>query len=270
MKTKHLIALDLDGTLLTDDKIISERTLKAIAQVKEAGHEVVISTGRPYRASKMYYQQLQLTTPIVNFNGAYVHHPLDNSWGVYHESLPLEVAREVIHSCREYELKNMYAEVMDDIFAEKQEEEIMPIFHYLKDDIVHGDLLKNLKNPPTCLLIDSDESHVASIRNHLSNVHAEVIDHRRWAAPHHIIEIVKAGMNKAIGLQKVASFYDIPRKNIIAFGDEDNDLEMIEYAGMGVAMENAIQPLKSLANHTTFSNQNDGIAIFLEDYFNLK
>ena len=269
MRTKYLIAVDLDGTLLTDDKIISERTLNVIEKVKHAGHEVVISTGRPYRASKMYYQQLNLTTPIVNFNGAYVHHPLDNSWGVYHEFLPLDVAKDVISSCREYEFNNLYAEVMDDVYAEKQEEEIIPLFHYLKDDIIHGDLLKNLIHPPTCLLIDSDESHVASIREHLSDVHADVIDHRRWAAPHHIIEIVKAGMNKAIGLQKVASYYNIPRKNIIAFGDEDNDFEMIEYAGHGVAMENAIQPLKNLAKHTTLSNQKDGIALFLEDFFNL-
>lgn len=270
MNSKYLIALDLDGTLLTDEKTITERTMKTIAQVKEAGHEVVIATGRPYRASKAIYQQLQLTTPIVNFNGAYVHHPIDSSWGVYHECLPLEVAQEVISSCREYELKNMYAEVLDDIYAEKQEEEIIPIFHYLKDDIIHGDLLKNLKNSPTCLLIDSEESHVASIREHLSDVHAEVIDHRRWAAPHHIIEVVKAGMNKAIGLQKVASYYNIPRKNIIAFGDEDNDLEMIEYAGHGVSMGNAIHPLKNLAKHTTLSNQEDGIAIFLEEFFNMK
>ncbi|WP_088012085.1 Cof-type HAD-IIB family hydrolase [Gottfriedia acidiceleris] len=270
MKTKHLIALDLDGTLLTDEKTISERTLKVIYELKNQGHEVCISTGRPFRASKMYYDQLKLTTPIVNFNGAYVHHPLDDSWGVYHESLPLEVAKEVISSCREYELKNMYAEIMDDVYADKHQEEIIPLFHYLKEDIIHGDLVKNLTQAPTCLLIDSEESHVASIREHLSNVHAEVIDHRRWAAPHHIIEIVKAGMNKAIGLQKVASFYNIPRKNIIAFGDEDNDLEMIEYAGHGVAMENAIHQLKNIANHTTLSNQEDGIAIFLEDFFNLK
>lgn len=270
MNSKYLIALDLDGTLLTDEKNISQRTLNAIDNVKEAGHEVIIATGRPYRASKMYYDQMKLTTPIVNFNGAYVHHPLDNSWGVYHESLPLDIARDVIKSCKEYELRNMYAEVLDDIYADKHEEQTIPIFQYVFDDIVHGDLLKNLVHPPTCLLIDSDEEHVANIRYHLTNVHAEVIDHRRWAAPHHVIEVVKAGMNKSIGLQRVASFYNIPRKNIIAFGDEDNDLEMLEYAGHGVAMGNAIDPLKKLAKHTTLSNQEDGIAIFLEEFFNLK
>lgn len=80
MKKQHLIALDLDGTLLTDNKIISARTKKTIEKAKEQGHIVVISTGRPFRASHAYYKELNLNTPIVNFNGAYVHHPLDVNW----------------------------------------------------------------------------------------------------------------------------------------------------------------------------------------------
>lgn len=80
MNKQHLIALDLDGTLLTDNKIISTRTKHTIAKAKEQGHIVVISTGRPFRASYDYYKELDLNTPIVNFNGAYVHHPLDSNW----------------------------------------------------------------------------------------------------------------------------------------------------------------------------------------------
>lgn len=69
MSKRFLIALDLDGTLLKDDKTISERTKKVLDQVQKEGHIVMISTGRPYRASELYYKQLNLTTPIVNFNG---------------------------------------------------------------------------------------------------------------------------------------------------------------------------------------------------------
>lgn len=83
---KHIIALDLDGTLLTDQKTISEKNLKTIQAAKEAGHIVVIATGRPHRGSKQYYAQMDLTTPMVNMNGAYVHHPRDKSWGVKHSS----------------------------------------------------------------------------------------------------------------------------------------------------------------------------------------
>lgn len=70
METKpYLIALDLDGTLLKDDKTISPETARTIQTLKEAGHHVCISTGRPFRSSSMYYDELGLTTPIVNFNG---------------------------------------------------------------------------------------------------------------------------------------------------------------------------------------------------------
>ena len=81
MNNRYLIALDLDGTLLKDDKTISEKTKKVLQQVKAEGHIIMIATGRPYRSSEQYYKELGLTSPIVNFNGAFVHHPLDNDWG---------------------------------------------------------------------------------------------------------------------------------------------------------------------------------------------
>lgn len=72
-----------------------------------------------------------------------------------------------------------------------------------------------------------------------------MIDQRVWAAPWNIIEVIRSGLNKAVGLQKISAYYNIPKERIIAFGDEDNDLEMIEYAGHGIAMGNAISELKT-------------------------
>src|SRR5690606_41588100 len=94
MTKQHLIALDLDGTLLKDDKTISTKTKATLEKAKKAGHAIMIATGRPYRSSSMYYQELGLTTPIVNFNGAFVHHPLDQNWGVYHDTLDLKTRSE--------------------------------------------------------------------------------------------------------------------------------------------------------------------------------
>lgn len=127
-----------------------------------------------------------------------------------------------------------------------------------------------LEAAPTSILIHAEEEHVAAIRKHLSEVHADLIEHRRWADPFHVIEIVKLGINKAIGLQKVSDYYQIPQRNIIAFGDEDNDFEMIEYAGKGVAMGNAIEELKTLAKDVTLSNEEDGIAVYLNEVLNLR
>ncbi len=84
--------------------------------------------------------------------------------------------------------------------------------------------------------------------------------------PWNIIEIVRSGLSKAVGLERVCASFDIPAKNVIAFGDEDNDIEMLQFAGTGVAMSNAIPQLKEVANTITLSNEEDGIAHFLEKH----
>jgi 5-amino-6-(5-phospho-D-ribitylamino)uracil phosphatase len=270
MTEKHLIALDLDGTLLKDDKTISERTKKVLKKAKENGHEVMIATGRPFRSSEMYYRELELTTPIVNFNGAFVHHPLNHSWGIYHSPLDIHVAKDIVEACQEFNLYNIIAEVIDDVYLHYHDQKLLELFSMGSPSVTTGDLRNFLKQSPTSMLIHAEEQHVASIRQHLSDVHAEVIDHRRWAAPWHVIEIVKSGLNKAVGIKRVSEYFQIPKDRIIAFGDEDNDLEMLEYAGHGIAMGNGIDIVKNIAKDVTISNEEDGVAVYLNDLLNLK
>ncbi|SDH75719.1 hypothetical protein SAMN04487975_107179 [Planococcus glaciei] len=267
---QHLIVLDLDGTLLTDQKVISEKTKQTLKHALEAGHQVMIATGRPYRSSEPYYKELGLTTPIVNFNGAFVHHPLNNNWGVHHTPISLDVVHEVVESMHDFNFHNIVAEVLDDVYVHHHDEKLMDIFRFGDPSITAGDLRNYLKVDPTSLLIHAPYEKVGLIHDHLNEVHAEVIDHRRWGAPWHVIEIVKSGLNKAVGLDRVSKSLGISRENIIAFGDEDNDLEMIEFAGVGVAMGNAIDPLKSIANEITLTNNEDGIAELLIDRLKLK
>ena len=73
-----------------------------------------------------------------------------------------------------------------------------------------------------------------------------------------------------MSVQKISDYYGIPKERIIAFGDEDNDLEMIDYAGVGVAMGNAIDELKSVSKYQTLTNEQDGIGVFLEEYLKIK
>jgi Cof subfamily protein (haloacid dehalogenase superfamily) len=259
----HLIVLDLDGTLLTDQQQISAKTKKTLLQAKELGHQVMIATGRPYRASDLYYHELGLTTPIVNFNGAYVHHPKNVSWQHMHTPIDLSVVHDVVGSINSYEYENIIAEVKDDIYVHTEDDRILNIFNMGNPKITLGDLYTHLLENPTSLLIQANEANSVIIRDHLQAVHAEVIEHRRWGAPLHIIEIVRRGLNKAVGIAHVAKDLGIPRERIIAFGDEDNDLEMIEYAGLGVAMGNGIPSLKNIANEITATNNDDGIAKIL-------
>lgn len=270
MTKQHLIALDLDGTLLKDNKTISNRSKEALFKAKKAGHIVMIATGRPFRSSSMYYKELGLNTPIVNFNGAFIHHPLDQNWGVYHDTLDLKTVKEIVEIADEFRVKNILAEVIDDVYFHYHDETLLDIFGMGEPNIETGDLRKILKHDPTSVLIHPEETNVDQIRKYLSDVHAAVIDHRKWAAPWHVIEIIKLGLNKAVGVQKVADYYNIPTERIVAFGDEDNDLEMIEHAGHGIAMGNAIDELKNIAKEVTLSNEEDGIAIYLEELLKIK
>ncbi|WP_067730692.1 Cof-type HAD-IIB family hydrolase [Oceanobacillus damuensis] len=270
---KHLIALDLDGTLLTDQKEISNRTKQTVLTAMNEGHVVVIATGRPHRASIDYYKELGLNTPMVNFNGALIHHPQDRTWDfAMHTPMPLKTAHTIIDACYELDVNNILAEVMDDVYLDSFDQDIIDIFQETQNEppYIIGNLKEKLNSDPTSVLVHPKKDHIQQLRSHLNDYHAEIIEHRKWGAPWNIIEIIKKGMNKAVGLQKIADYYNIPQDRIIAFGDEDNDLEMIDYAGVGVAMGNAISELKSLANHQTLTNQEDGIGIFLEEYLNIK
>jgi 5-amino-6-(5-phospho-D-ribitylamino)uracil phosphatase len=268
---KHLIALDLDGTLLSDDKTIYQKTKQVLQKAMDLGHVVVIATGRPHRASIQYYRELGLNTPMVNMNGALIHHPDDRKWDVVHSPMSVRTAYEIVQACYDLNTKNIMAEVKDHVYLDKHDEEIMNIFVNNDDyPVTVGSIKNTLKEDPTSILISPREDHIAELRQHLDDHHAEIIEHRKWGAPWHIIEIVRKGLNKAVGLQKIAHYFHIPQNRIIAFGDEDNDFEMIEYAGVGVAMGNGIQELKTLANHTTKTNEEEGVAHFLEDYLNIR
>jgi Cof subfamily protein (haloacid dehalogenase superfamily) len=261
---KKLIAIDLDGTMLNREKKISKRTKQVLHKAMERGHHVVIATGRPPRASLMYYHELNLKTPIVNFNGALVHHALDEAWGHHHFPLEREQAIKVLETCETVGIHNVMVEVKDDFYLKNHDHEMIRLMGDGMEPLGIGHLPQLVQDHPTAMLIRPDHATLKQLREHLHLLHADIIEHRMWGAPWNMIEIIKAGVSKATGLEVIAKDLGVDRENIVAFGDEDNDLEMIQYAGIGVAMGNAIAELKSVANHITDTNDNDGIALFLE------
>ncbi|MFN3366026.1 MULTISPECIES: Cof-type HAD-IIB family hydrolase [unclassified Exiguobacterium] len=268
--SRYLIAVDLDGTLLRDDKTISERNVRALQAAREAGHEVMIATGRPQRHSIMYYEELGLTTPLINFNGALVHHPKDPSYEVTHRPIPLKTAHEIIEEVSDTKAHNIVVEVTDHVYFHKDPQEFYSPYAERALSVTSGNLLKHLQDEPTSLLIHATKEHVDNVRARLNKVHAEAVLNRQWRMPEHMIEVMSQNTSKALGLREVSKHLGINRKNIIAFGDEENDLEMLDYVGTGVAMGNAISQLKAVADEVTASNMEDGIAIYLEEKLGIK
>lgn len=272
LKEKHLIALDLDGTLLTDDKVIAPESRQVIRHLMDQGHVVVIATGRTNQLSINYYKELGLTTPCINSNGAVMHHPMDKNWGTHHMPLQLHNAMEIIETCYHFQAKNILAAVQDHIYLDKFDQRIADFYGHKgeSDSFVIGNMVNQLKEDPTVMLLYPDETKLEGLTTQLHELNAEVIDYRSWGEPFHVIEVMNKQMNKAEALKQLADAYGIPQQRIIAFGDGSNDLEMIDYAGVGVAMENAIDDLKGLAKYHTSSNEAHGVASFLTDFFKIR
>lgn len=266
---RHLIAVDLDGTLLRDDKTISQANLHALRTARDNGHEIVIATGRPFRHTKRYYDELGLTTPIVNFNGGLVHHPQDRHFEVSHHPIPLKTVQHILESVADSKTQNIVCEVTDHVYFQNDPTGIYEFYTDHALSVTTGDLRKVLQHEPTSLLIHAKGEHVQEIRSELSSIHAETVLNRQWVKPEYMVEVMRKGTSKAIGLQQVSRHLGIEQKQIIAFGDEENDLEMLEYVGHGVAMGNAIGALKLVANGKTKSNQEDGIAYYLKHVLGL-
>lgn len=270
-KKKHLIALDLDGTLLKDDHTISSATKRVIQQLMDDGHVIVIATGRSNRVSIHYYEELGLQTPLINSNGAYIHHPKDRHWQTIHSPIANQTAQHIIDMCYDLQTSNILASVYDNVYLEQFDQRIVDFYQVTPNDQTFqiGGVKQLLQDDPSLLMIYPGEEKVDVMTDYLNQSYANVIAHRNWGPPFHVIEIMNAQTNKATALQQVANHYQIPQERIIAFGDEGNDLEMIDYAGVGVAMGNSIEQLKSIAKHTTLSNEEDGIGNFLADYFSI-
>ncbi len=179
-------------------KTISSRNKQVIEKAKQEGHVVVIATGRPYRASLQYYQELNLQTAIVNFNGAFVHHPHDRQFGTYHEPLELATAKTIIETCEAFRVSNIMAEIIDEFYLRHLDEVFIETFTPGQQPLAYGNLHTLIKSDPTSLLIYPHAHQADELYDVLKDAHAEVIEQRSWGAPWHIIEIVKSGLNKAV------------------------------------------------------------------------
>ena len=266
--TKKLIAIDLDGTTLNSHSLISPRTARVLKKAPAAGHYVSIATGRPYRMSAQFYLQLQLETPMVTFNGALVHKP-NMVWPYERElSIQKEIAFEILAQKEKLQLEFVAAENRETFFIDRLDNFEGEFFAILI--ITEANLFKNLTSNPTSLLVKTQKEVSSLVSASLISQFKDSVDVRTWGGPNAILEIVPKGVQKAMALSIVAHSLDVQSKNIIAFGDEHNDLELLDYAGWGVAMQNATNQLKAVANDVTpKTNDEDGLADYLEEFLAL-
>ena len=267
---KKLIAIDLDGTTLNQDSMITSKTKETLKKAINAGHHVSIATGRPFRMSHQFYQQLELTTPMVNFNGALVHIPNQHWDGERETLINREIAFEILSQKKQLNLDFIAAENRDTFFIDSFDFFDEKIFASSRPGEKNLLSPKNLTTNPTSLLVRTDKRFAGAVSAELTRQFGSYVDVRTWGGPTAILEIVSKGIQKAKGVQEIANYLSIDQKDVIAFGDEHNDLELLDYAGCGVAMANGTDQLKGIANDVTpLSNQEDGLAVYLEKLLKL-
>ena len=271
-----LIALDLDGTLLTPEHTISPRTIEAVAAAREDGHTVVIATGRPPRSALPFHRQLALDTPIVTLNGALILDPVDLS-PVHSASLPRFAAPGLIRIARDLGGLAALAEVghtpvvcrlhsPDDHTGAQACDRIL--------DIVAASPFADLSL--ATVTHTAPEDGVASLLLFLSrDVHdrsmalakqqlGDGIHLRAWRDPYGVIEVSRHGTTKASAISLLRERLGISAQRVLAFGDEMNDYDMLSQAAVGVAMGNANPALIPACSAITDSCARDGVARYLE------
>lgn len=268
---RHLIALDLDGTLLDNNQQISEFTKETLRKVQDLGHLVVIATGRPYHASIDYFYEVGMTGPLITDNGGNIREPLNPDFQIVIDGIPTWVSHQIFVYSKPY-LESAFYSYGDHVYSYKYLDRLHSIFMgSQKAKIVHCDFLE-FNHTPTGMIYLIDKSFKQSFENHLINDFGDYVNFRLWGedTKHGIYEIYKRGSSKLSGIRWVQRHNQIKDENVMAFGDGLNDIEMLQGVAQGYAMPNGELEAKHAAKAVIeFTNQEDGVAKFLKNYFKI-
>jgi len=266
---KYLIALDLDGTLLYDWNTLREDTKAYLKSLKAEGHQLVIATGRPYRSSERFYDALELDTPMINYNGGLISSKHDDDFEEQAILLDKDAVLDIFKENKEY-IHNAFCEIKDDIYLLEESEDIVDLLHFFNGAKLHvGDFKDTLPGGTNGFIIVANKNQGQHIESYVNTHYQDKILARNWGDDYNfIIELYTPKTNKGRALDYVANHLGFSKDQIIAFGDGHNDLEMIQYAGIGVAMKNARDELKVVADYVSpYTHKEYAIEKFLKAHF---
>jgi Cof subfamily protein (haloacid dehalogenase superfamily) len=264
----RLIATDIDGTLLRDDRTLSRRTSAVLARIAAAGTPVVLVTGRPIRWLPLVYEQLAEPLPAICANGAVVYDPVADKV-LRADPLAPELLAEVARRLR--------AEVPGVSFAVEivDSRQMRHEAHYPLRWDPDLEAIRAIESPEELLAVPAvkvlarageqdPDTFVRVVAGALQGL-AEAT-HSSYSG---LVEISAAGVTKAAGLAWYAAGLGIDERDVLAFGDMPNDVPMLTWAGRAVAVANAHPAVLEIADEVTGANEVDGVAAYLEQLFGL-
>ncbi len=264
MSGYRLLALDLDGTLLNGKLEISPRDRSAVLGARAAGVTIVLASGRMFRSSLPYARELGITAPIIAYQGAVVRDPTTRQI-LFCQELSLPVARDVITwaEARGYHV-NSYAD--DEVYTERTSAEA-DLYQHISGVPYHvvGPLSRFLQSDTTKLvLVFLDPDVIPEV---LRQLQAYVGERATVTRSHeNFVEVVSPGVDKAKALAFVADHLGVPAEQVIAIGDNLNDVSMVRYAGLGVAMRHSPAALLEVAKYVATSPDEGGVADVIDRF----
>ncbi|PAB60469.1 sugar-phosphatase [Anaeromicrobium sediminis] len=261
-----LIALDMDGTLLNSNKEISKENYEAIKKARENGVKVVLATGRPVDGVKKYLEELDMVSDeeyVAAYNGAVIQ---NGKSGDIISKIPLNLDcyKELYELSKELEV-NIHALTEKGVTTPKYNEyteveatinEIPLMVEEVSDIDENETIIKVMFIDDPKKLDDITDKIPEHIKEKYTVVRTYPI----------FLEFLDKRVDKAFGVKTIAENLNIKQEEIICVGDAGNDLGMVKYAGLGVAMDNAFDEVKEIANYVTLSNDNHGVAHVIEKF----
>lgn len=230
----RLAAVDLDGTLLGPDKAISEQNAAAVRRLNENGAQVIIASGRRHQNSIRFQRQLQLTGPIIACQGGLIR---DGESGNVIEAhfLPQTAAREIAGEAEKNGIQVIYYH-LDHLYVPEGNNRWLDLYESRVGE--RAETLPNLSQldgrRALKIVWYGDPSVLQKTRPEIAARYLGKVDVLSTEPEN--LEFMPRGINKAAALEKVAREFGVPREQVLAFGDAENDLQMLAWAGMGVAM----------------------------------
>ena len=258
-----LLALDLDGTLIGESPEISARSAQAVQEAARLGVKVTLATGRMYRATRPYAEQLGIVAPLICYQGAQIREPVSGEI-ISETGVDREIALEVLRYAREngYHV-NVFAG--DELYmAELTPEGRFYIDRAKVEPNIVGDLAEWLDRDVLKLVLITDEPTTLKIIDELSERFGERLYVTR-SFPNYA-ETISPDASKGKALTYLARRLDIPLENVMAIGDDLNDIDMVAAAGLGVAMRNSAPDVISNAQFVTGTVDEDGVATAIERF----
>lgn len=270
-----MVCIDMDGTLLGKRKSISEESKKVIKEVANKGVQVVITTGRLYNNAAYYSELVGASAAVIAGNGAVVREKRSSDI-IFKSKINENTCKKLLkiadkcgvvlhlHTIDKIITNSYISNLITRIVIPGIKNKDFSIgVETIKGEEKWSEELNKYKGEITkCIMFSIFPERTEMFRKELDNIDDIVY----YSSGNRSIEINAHGVSKGNGVKILADHYGIKREEIICIGDNENDISMIEYAGLGIAMGNAIDKLKEKANYITDTNVNDGVRKALEKF----